>query len=211
MADGFVTDSEFIYEPNKYREAIRYKSSPYLADDGEVSYTSWFSLKNYVNENSLAKKPFSPAPITKISEDTNQIVYSSHPYKHNLSPFRNFSDNPEGYVAISTDANHSGGFKVLTTPDEYKFSVVNTNLPYAKNTSNWKMQKAQARNLIDGTYMDQGGNLKGLRIDVVHSGTNEPANNNYIQKGSIEIILNDLTYDSPLQFMNTLGAIHVSP
>jgi len=205
MSDAFVSDSEFVYQPNKYREALRYKNRPLLESDGEVSYTCWFSLKNYINEDSLAKKPYSPAPITKVSEDANQILYSSHPYKHNLTPFRQFSDNPEGYVAISTDANHSGGFKVLTTPDEFKFSVANPNLPYAKNTANWKMQKAQARNLIDGTYIDGSGLLKGMRIDLVHSGTNDAANNNYVQQGSIEIILNDLTYDSRLQFTPEQG------
>lgn len=205
LADAFVTDSEFIFEPNKYRNAVRYKNLPYLAEEGELSYTCWFSLKNYVNENSLAKKPFSPAPITKVSETASAILYSSYPYKHGLQPFMDFAENPEGYVAISADLNHSGGFKVLSTPDEFQFTVANPNLPYATNMSNWKMQKAQARNLIDGTYYDSNGDLKGLRIDLVHSGTNDPANNNYIQQGSIEIILNDLTYDSRLQFVPEQG------
>lgn len=205
MADAFVTDSEFVYEPEKYRNAVRYKNRPVLAEDGELSYTCWFSLKNYINENSLSKKPFSPAPITKVSETTSQIVFSSHPYKHGLSPFMNFSDNPEGYVAIQLDNNHSGGFKVLSTPDLYKFSIANPNLPYQTGTSLWKMQKAQARNLIDGTYLDANFQTKGVRIDMVHSGSNEASNSNYIQQGSIEIILNDLTYDSRLQFVPEQG------
>ena len=205
MSDAFVSDSEFLYQPNKYRDAVRYKSSPSLTSDGEFSYTSWFTLKNYINEDSLSKKPYSPAPISKVSESASSIVYSSHPYKHGLSPFMSFSGNPEGYVAISTDANHSGGFKVLSTPDEYTFSVSNPNLPYAINQSRWKMQKAQARNLIDGTYTDINGELKGVRIDLVHSGTNDGNNNNYVQEGSIQIILNDLTYDSKLQFIPEQG------
>lgn len=205
MADAFVTDSEFVFEPNKYRNAIRYKNSPYLEEDGEISYTCWFSLKNYINENSLAKKPFSPAPITKVSENSSQIMFSSYPYKHGLSPFYSFAENPEGYVSVRIDDNHSGGYKVLSTPDEYKFSISNTNLPYRDNSPTWKMQKAQARNLIDGTYTDINSELKGLRIDMVHSGSNDPANNNYIEQGSIEIILNDLTYDSRLQFVPEQG------
>ena len=205
MADAFVADSEFVFEPYKYRNAVRYKNLPYLATEGELSYTCWFSLKNYINENSLAKKPFSPAPITKVSETSSQILYSSYPYKHGLTPYFGFAENPEGYVAISTDLNHSGGFKVLSTPDEYQFSVANPNLPFAATTANWKMQKAQARNFLDGTYYESNGDLKGLRIDLVHSGSNDGANNNYVQQGSIEIVLNDLTYDSRLQFVPEQG------
>ncbi len=205
MADAFVTDSEFVFEPYKYRNAVRYRPLPKLQADGELSYTCWFSLKNYVNENSLAKKPFAPAPIVKVSENSSQVVYSSYPYKHGLVPFLGFAENPEGYVALSVDNNHSGGFKVLSTLDEYQFAVANPNLPFAVNSSNWKMQKAQARNLIDGTYFESDGTLKGVRIDLVHSGTNDPANNNFIQQGSIEIVLNDLTYDSRLQFVPEQG------
>lgn len=205
LSDAFVTDSEFIYEPNKYRTGVKYKNMPFLADDGEIAYTCWFSLKNYINENSLSKKPFSPMAITKISENSSNILFSTHPYKHGLSPFIEFSGNPEGYVAVQIDANHSGGFKVLSTPDEYKFTIPNSNLPYQTNPLPYKMQKAQARNLIDGTYIESDFSVKGLRIDIVHSGTNTASNNNFIQQGSIQINLNELTYDSRLQFVPEQG------
>lgn len=205
MSDAFVTDSEFIYQPNKYRTAVQYKNLPFLTADGEIAYTCWFSLKNYINENSLSKKPFSPLAITKVSENSSNILFSTHPYKHGLSPFVQYSNNPEGYVAVQIDSNHSGGFKVLSTPDEYKFTITNPNLPYQTNPVPYKMQKAQARNLIDGTYIDTDFSPKGLRIDLVHSGTNTGGNNNFIQQGSIQINLNELNYDSRLQFVPEQG------
>lgn len=205
MAEGFVTDSEFVWEPNKYRNAVRYKNLPYLQNDGELSYTCWFSLKNYVNENSLSKKPFSPMAITKVSESPTQIIYTTYPYKHGLVPFVAYSENPDGYVAISSDNNHTGGFTVISTPDEYQFGVSNPNLPYTQDPIQLKMQKAQARNFIDGTFLDELNNIKGIRIDMIHSGTNEPSNSNFIQKGSIVVKINNFQFSSNLQFIPEQG------
>lgn len=204
LADAFLSNSDFVYEPNKYRNAIRYKSLPSLAEEGEISYTAWFSLKNYNNENSLSKKPYSPAVISIDSETDSAIVYTTYPYKHGLSTFLGHQYNPEGYVSIKSDSNHTGGFRVNSVIDEYKFSVENPNLPYAVDTGITKMQKSQARNLLDGTYID-GVDQKGIRIDLIHSGTNETKNNNFIETGSIEISLNELSYNSQLQFIPEQG------
>lgn len=204
MNEAFVTDSEFIWEPQKYRNAVRYKNLPSLGVDGELAYTSWFSLKNYVNENSLSKKPFSPIPITKVTETTTSIVYSSHPYKHGLKKFLGYPENPEGFVAISSDINHSGGFKVKSVIDQFQFSVENPNLPYSDGPVTLRMQKAQLRNFLDGTFT-QLGQTKGIRIDLIHTGANETNNNNFIQKGSIEVVINGQTFSAPLQFVPDIG------
>lgn len=67
------------------------------------------------------------------------------------------------------------------------------------------MQKAQARNLLDGLYVDSIGAVKGLRIDMIHSGLNEPSNTSYLQVGSVEVVLNDLIINSPFQFTPVFG------
>jgi hypothetical protein len=67
------------------------------------------------------------------------------------------------------------------------------------------MQKAQARNLLDGLYLDSNGIVKGLRIDMIHSGLNEPSNTSYLQVGSVEVVMNDLILNSPLQFTPVFG------
>lgn len=200
LNDAFVSNNDFPFEPNQYRNGVVYANSPKLEADGEISYTCWFSLKNYVNLNSLTKKPFSPAPITKETVTSTRIVYNSYPYKHGLSVWQNFASNPEGYVAIQSDINHSGGFQVASVIDDFKFSVVNPNLAFSVNNPNLKMQKAQARNLISGDYIENGVQ-KGLRIDLIHSGVEEPGNTNFIQQGSIQVKLNDLTFNSRLEFV----------
>ena len=204
MNAAFITDTSFVYEPQKYRNAVRYKNLPVLLESDEISYTCWFSMKNYVNENSLSKKPFSPAPITKVSESSTEIVYSSHPYKHGLQPFLYYVENPDGYVAIQSDENHSGGFKVKSVIDQFRFSVQNNGLPFSQGPVNLKMQKAQSRNFLDGTFI-QDGQERGIRIDLIHSGVSETSNNNFIEEGSIQIIINGVTYNAPLQFVPRYG------
>jgi hypothetical protein len=205
LNDAFLTDSNFQFEPNKYRNAVRYRVAPKLDSNGEIAYSSWFSLKNYVNENSLTKKPFPPLAMVKEGETESRIVYNTYPYKHGLSVWRGFDSNPEGYVAIKSDANHSGGFMVSSVIDPYKFSVVNPNTPFSQGTTPLKMQKAQARNLISADLINSIGQLEGFRIDLIHSGVQEPGNTNFIQEGSIQIYLNSLTYNSKLQFVPQLG------
>lgn len=205
MNDAFVTNNQFVFEPEKYRNAVRYLTRPKLEADGEIAYTCWFSLKNYVNENSLTKKPFPPVPIVKETETPTRIVYNTAPYKHGLSPWLGFGSNPDGYVAIQSDLNHAGGFQVASIINDYKFSVVNPNLPYSLDPPTLKMQKAQARNLIAGDYTDANGQMYGVRVDLIHSGSQEPNNTNFIQEGSIQVNLNSFVYNSRLQFVPEIG------
>jgi hypothetical protein len=158
-----------------------------------------------VNENSLSKKPFPPVPIVKETETPTRIVYNTAPYKHGLSPWLDFASNPDGYVAIQSDINHAGGFQVASVINEFKFSVVNPNLPYSLDPPQLKMQKAQARNLIAGDYTDSNGQQQGVRIDLIHSGVQEPNNSNFIQQGSIQVNLNSFVYNSRLQFVPEMG------
>jgi hypothetical protein len=67
------------------------------------------------------------------------------------------------------------------------------------------MQKAQARNLLDGLFLASSGDVKGTRIDIIHSGSDEPSNSSYLGVGSIEVVLNDLVINSPLQFKAIYG------
>jgi hypothetical protein len=94
---------------------------------------------------------------------------------------------------------------VSSVIDPYKFSVVNPNTPFSQGTTPLKMQKAQARNLISADLINSIGQLEGFRIDLIHSGVQEPGNTNFIQEGSIQIYLNSLTYNSKLQFVPQLG------
>jgi hypothetical protein len=205
MDDSFRYDSEFIYDPAEYRQAVRYKNLPILGETGEIAYTAWFNIRNYFDQSKITKKAYPSIPITVVSSDTEEIVYSTHPYKHNLQQWRSYSQNPEGYVAISADANHTGGFRVRSVIDDYQFSVINPNPPMVENRSGWRMQKAQARNFLNGLYVDSSDNVKGVRIDIIHSGVNEPANSSYLGVGSVELVLNDLVINSPLQFTPVYG------
>lgn len=202
MDDSFKYNPEFIYDPSEYRQAIRYKSLPQLSSTGEISYTSWFNIRNYYDQSKLTKRAFPSLPINVVSYDSTRIVYSTSPYKHNLQTWSGYSKNPEGYVSIFGDENHTGGFRVKSVIDEYQFSVGNPNLPIAENRSGWKMQKAQARNFLDGLFSE---NSEGVRIDLIHSGVNEPSNSSYLGVGSFEIILNNLRINSPLQFTPVFG------
>jgi hypothetical protein len=202
LDDSFKYDPEFIYDPSEYRQAIRYKTLPLLTSSGEISYTAWFNIRNYYDQSKLTKRSFPALPITVVSYDSSRIIYSTSPYRHNLQTWSGYSENPEGYVSIFADENHTGGFRVKSVINEYQFSVENPNLPIAENRSGWKMQKAQARNFLDGLFSE---NSEGVRIDLIHSGVNEPSNSSYLGVGSFEIVLNDLRINSPLQFTPTFG------
>jgi hypothetical protein len=205
MADSFRYDPEFLYDPAEYRQAIRYKTLPILREADELAFTAWFNIRNYFDQSKISKKAYPSIPITVVSSDDSKITYSTQPYRHNLEPWRGYSENPNGYVAISADENHSGGFRVTEVIDEFQFSVANPNPPLANNRGLWRMQKAQARNFINGLYLSTSGEIKGLRIDLIHSGINEPANSSYLGVGSVEITLNDLVINSPLQFTPIFG------
>lgn len=205
MDDSFRYNEEFIYDPSEYRQAVRYKNLPILTSTGELAYTAWFNIRNYYDQSKMTKKAYPSLPITVVLADDQRIVYSTHPYRHNLQVWRAYSENPEGYVSILADPNHTGGFRVKSVINEYQFSVANPNIPMEENRSAWRMQKAQARNLLDGLYVDSIGAVKGLRIDMIHSGLNEPSNTSYLQVGSVEVVLNDLIINSPFQFTPVFG------
>jgi hypothetical protein len=205
MDDSFRYNEEFIYDPSEYRQAVRYKNLPILTSAGELAYTAWFNIRNYYDQAKMTKRAYPTLPITVISSDDQRIVYSTHPYRHNLQVWRGYSENPEGYVSILADPNHTGGFRVKSVINEYQFSVANPNIPMEENRSAWRMQKAQARNLLDGLYVDSNDTIKGLRIDLIHSGLNEPSNTSYLQTGSVEVVMNDLVINSPLQFTPVFG------
>jgi hypothetical protein len=40
---------------------------------------------------------------------------------------------------------------------------------------------------------------------MIHSGLNEPSNTSYLQVGSVEVVMNDLILNSPLQFTPVFG------
>ena len=205
MDDSFRYDEEFIYDPSEYRQAVRYKNLPLLTSSGEISYTAWFNIRNYYDQSKLTKKAYPAIPISVVSSTNDYIVYTTYPYRHHLQTWTSYSQNPEGYVAIYADNNHTGGFRVRSVVDDYQFSVINPNPPIVENRSQWKMQKAQARNFLNGLYVDSDESLKGVRIDIIHSGVDEPSNSSYLGVGSVEVVINGLVINSPLQFTPVFG------
>ena len=170
METSFIDDSEFIYAPKKYRDAIRYKAIPSLSSGEELAFTSWFSIKNYTGESKFTPRPFTPIPVSLESKLNGLVLYSTYPNKHNLEAWNGFNTNPNGYVSIDGDLNHSGGFEVHSVIDDYRFTVKDRMNNIALNPSGWRMQKAQARNFLSGSYLDSNNELKGINIDIIHSG-----------------------------------------
>ena len=200
LESSFIDDSEFIYSPKKYRDAVRYKSLPSLSSGEELSYTSWFSIKNYIGESKFTPRPFTPIPVTLESKSNGVVLYSTYPNKHNLVAWNGLETNPNGYVSIDGDGNHSGGFEVLSVIDDYRFTVSDNRNAIATNTTGWRIQKAQARNMLSGSYLDSNDELMGINIDIVHSGFPTGDFTNFINKGSIIIRINGEILNSPMQF-----------
>jgi hypothetical protein len=67
------------------------------------------------------------------------------------------------------------------------------------------MQKAQSRNLISGLYEDANTDIKGLRVDIIHSGIMDEETNPFLGIGSIVLRLNDTIINSNLQFTPEIG------
>jgi hypothetical protein len=109
--------------------------------------------------------------------------------------------NPSGYVSIKGDLEHTGGYVVEDIIDDYRFKVRNLSTNFAQSTIVWKMQKAQSRNLISGLYLDASSDIKGMRIDIIHSGIADNENNNYLGCGSVVFRINDTIINSPFQFI----------
>jgi len=205
LYQAFADDSEFGYDPRRYRNAVRYKVLPKADANTEIAYTCWFSLKNFYDNQQLARRSYPVISLSLESSTNDRLYFNSYPRKHNLEVWQSYSSNPEGYVAIKGDKLHSGGYEVREVIDEYRFAVDNNSTDFSAGTIIWKMQKAQNRNLISGLYLDANEDIKGIRIDLIHSGVIDELTNNFLGEGSIVIRLNDTIINSPLQFVPEFG------
>jgi len=199
LDSSFKYVPEFTTEAGSYRNAIRYKELPKITTRGEISFSCWFSLRNIYNNQSLSKSSYPIRNLSLISSTDSVLTFSSSPAKHGLSPWIDYGSNPEGYVSILGDATHTGGYKVLSVIDDYTFTIENKSPNFSQAPINWKMQKAQSRNLIDGLY-EEDSNLKGVRVDIVHSGVTDDKGISFLNAGSFIIKINDYEWNSSLQF-----------
>ena len=206
LYEAFADDSEFGYDPNRYRNAIRYKILPELDSIGELAYTCWFTLKDFYDNQQMLRRPYPVLGLTLESSDSNYLYFNSYPKRHRLSRWESYASNPEGYVAIQGDKLHSGGYEVVQIIDEYRFTVKNNSTIFSDGTIIWKMQKAQSRNLISGLYLTENDDIKGIRIDLIHSGVTDETSNPFLGQGSLVIRLNDTVINSPLQFTPEYGS-----
>jgi hypothetical protein len=205
LSNAFADNSEFGYDPNRYRQAIRYKSLPYVGSTDELAYTCWFSLKDYYDNQQMLQKPYPIINLT-LEESTDEIIqFSSYPRRHRLEKWISYDSNPEGYVAILGDKLHTGGYQVIDVIDDYRFTVANSSTVFSDGPIIWKMQKAQSRNLISGLYLNEIGDIKGMRIDIVHSGVMDERTNPYLGVGSLVIRFNEKIIYSGLQFVPEYG------
>lgn len=205
LYQSFADDSEFNYDSKRYRNAVRYKILPKCDSKTELAYTCWFSLKNFYDNQQLAKRSYPVINLSLESTTDDLLYFNSYPRKHNLQVWQSYDSNPEGYVAIKGDNLHSGGYEVREIIDDYRFSVDNNSTNFSLGTIIWKMQKAQSRNLISGLYLNDLEEIKGIRIDLIHSGVMDELTNNFLEEGSIVIRLNDTIINSPLQFIPEFG------
>ena len=202
LSSAFNYVPEFTTEVGSYRNAIRYKELPKLSSGEELSYTCWFSMRNVYNAQSLSKNSYPIRNLSLSSSTSSTLTFSSSPNKHGLSAWKSYSNNPEGYVAISGDEAHTGGYKVLSVIDDYTFTIENKNVNFSQVPIIWKMQKAQSRNLLDGLYEIESETY-GIRIDIVHSGVVDDKGVSFLNIGSFIIRINDEEYNSTLQFIPT--------
>jgi hypothetical protein len=205
LIEAFNDVSEFEYDPMRYRNAIRYKSLPKLGATEEISFTCWFSLRDFYDNTKMVKRPYPILNATLETWDQNFLNFSTYPQRHRLEVWQSYASNPEGYVAIKGDKLHSGGYEVLEVIDEYRFKVKNNSTNFSDGTIVWKVQKAQSRNLISGLYEDSVGDIKGLRVDLIHSGVMDDSTNPFLGQGSLVIRLNDTIIYSGLQFTPEFG------
>lgn len=205
LIEAFNDVSEFEYDPMRYRNAVRYKSLPKLGATEELSFTCWFSLRDFYDNTKMVKRPYPILNATLETWDSNFLNFSTYPQRHRLEVWQSYASNPEGYVAIKGDKLHSGGYEVLEVIDEYRFKVKNNSTNFSDGTIVWKVQKAQSRNLLSGLYGDTAGGIKGLRVDLIHSGVMDDSTNPFLGQGSLVIRLNDTIIYSGLQFTPEFG------
>jgi len=167
------------------KEAVRYKSIPALGDNDELSFTCWFKTRNYIDKTKLVNRPSAKLAISSYVQNSGTITYSSStPHKLTMA---------DGYVSILADSARSGGFKILSIPDQYSFRVADNGSTISGSIATWRFQKAQARNLIHGRKDGQG-----ISIQMIWSGSNlTPTSTEYLQTGSFRILINDLEILSP--------------
>ena len=200
LSSAFNYVPEFTTEIGSYRNAIRYKELPKFSSGEELSYTCWFSMRNVYNTQSLSNNSYPIRNLTLVSSTDDVITFSSAPAKHGLSTWTSYGNNPEGYVSISGDESHTGGYKVLDVIDDFTFIIENKSTTFSQVPITWKMQKAQSRNLLDGLY-EVEGDTYGIRIDIVHSGVVDDKGVNFLNIGSFLVRINDSEFNSTLQFI----------
>lgn len=205
LSGAFADNSDFGYDPKEYRNAIRYKVLPKVTAKDELSYTCWFSLRNYYDNQQLLQKPYPIINLTLEQSTSSYLQFTSYPKRHRLEKWISYSSNPDGYVAILGDLAHTGGYEVLEVIDDFKFRVVNNSTTFSDGPINWKMQKAQSRNLISGLYLNEIEEVKGMRIDIIHSGIMDEKTNPFLGVGSLVIRFNDKIIYSTLQFVPVIG------
>lgn len=205
LSEAFSDTTEFIFDPSRYKNAVRYKSLPLLRDNEELAYTCWFTLRDFYDNTKMTKRGYPILNATLENSDSDYLYLSTYPNRHRLERWETYATNPEGYVAIRADKLHSGGYEVLSVIDEYRFTVKNNSTTFSEGTIVWKVQKAQSRNLISGLYLDANSDMKGMRVDLIHSGVMDENTNPFLGQGSLVIRLNSMIINSPLQFTPEYG------
>jgi hypothetical protein len=200
LSSAFNYVPEFTPQAGSYRNAIRYKYLPKLGTGEELSYTCWFSIKNLYNNQSLSRSAYPIRTVTLNSSTSSELTFSSFPNKHGLKAWTSYSDNPDGYVSISGDSPHTGGYKVLSVIDDFTFTVENKSPNFSQAPITWKMQKSQSRNLLDGLYESQSTTY-GIRIDIIHSGVIDEKGTSFLNTGSFVVKINDYEFNSTFQFI----------
>jgi hypothetical protein len=192
---SFVPDSGFTFDPGYQKEAVRYKSIPYLGDKEEIGYICWFSLQNFLDASTYSKAPKPVINVTSAISTGGNLLVSTYPNRHNLS----IGSNPNGFVALSADSSRSGGYEIIAIVDEYSFTIkdLGTTTPMV---AGWKIQQAQSRSLLYGRY-SQNSTEYGVSIEMIHSGTNDDkTTSGFLGVGSFRMKINQTEIYSPLQF-----------
>jgi hypothetical protein len=153
----------------------------------------------------MIKRGYPILNATLENSDSDYLYISTYPNRHRLEKWESYASNPQGYVAIKADKLHSGGYEVIDVIDEYRFTVKNNSTTFSQGTIVWRVQQAQSRNLISGLYLDEAGDMKGMRVDLIHSGVMDENTNPFLGQGSLVIRLNNTIINSPLQFTPEYG------
>ena len=188
--ENYLYDNPLLSQQiDENRQAIRYYILPSIGATEEFSFTSWFQVRNYIDKTKLVPRPAPKFSITSYKQSTGNITYSTYPVRHNLTT----GTNPEGYVSILGDSSKSGGFKILSIPDAYSFTVTDSGVPISVPVTTWKIQKAQARTFIYGRKDNNG-----ISIQMIWTGSNtNESTTDYIQVGSFRILINNFEILSP--------------